>query len=217
MKREQSRPTTKVVPISARTPPAWTSRWKVLVVVGLGGALLGHLGSQLAGYALSDRGGRGSGKGERGALLSTAGSAADRLAEVERALQSREFGVSLLLAEEALRIYPGDQQIQAKRQRAEDEMQNRFRYQSFETAVSHHNDAAAMALFAEIPADSAFKFRATQEVRAVRERLLGGHLRTAQTAARLNQCAEARAYAQAALTLDSNNQAALTLLQECGE
>lgn len=50
----------------------------------------------------------------------------------------------------------------------------------------------------------------------MRERLLAAHLRAAQSAARMNQCAESRAYAQAALTLDSSSQVALSLLQECG-
>jgi hypothetical protein len=215
---EQLRATTKVTPIPA-PPSFWSSRNLIFVVIALGGALAGHLLSQLIAFAMSDRPlRRGVGKGgERGAMLSTAGSAAERLTEVERALQSREFGAALLLAEEALRLYPADQQLQAKRQRAEDEMQNRFRFETFELAVSRHNDGAAMALFAEIPADSAFKFRAAQAVRAVRERLLTADLKAAQSAAKLSQCAEARSYAQAALTLDSGNQVALTLLQECGD
>jgi hypothetical protein len=135
--------------------------------------------------------------------------------EIDQALQSRDFGAALLFAEEGLRLYPGDGQFNAKRQRAEDEIQNRFRFQALQAALTRQNFSAAMALFDEIQADSAFKSKATQELGSAREQYIAEQLRDGQAAAKLAQWAEAKTSAQAVLTLDSGNAAARTLLADC--
>lgn len=219
---EKVRATTKVEPVPLRGMQSWTSRPVMLVAVAVAGAVLGHLLSQIAAHWLADRPTTPSAlrplaaHGERGAPLSVASSAADRMMEIERALDSRDFTLALLLTEEALLAFPGDTQFLAKRQRAEDELHNRFRYQTFQGAVSRQNYAAAMALFNEIPADSVMKFKATQDLRPVRDQYITEQLAAAQAAAKLGQCTEARTYAQAVLNLDSGNQDALTLSNQCG-
>jgi len=186
------------------------------ILIAFGGAVLGSLGSQVVAYLTAERAAPGPATARAASgLLSKATGAPERLAEIDQALQSRDFGTALLFAEEGLRLYPGDGQFNAKRQRAEDEIQNRFRYQALQSALTRQNFAAAMALFDEIQADSAFKLKATQELGTAREHFIAEQLRDGQAAARLALCAEAKSSAQAVLTLDSSNASARTLLTEC--
>lgn len=200
------------------------------ILVALGGAALGSLGSQLVALITSsqhrDAAGTGttespgpsasatSSSGSVG-LLSKAPSAAERFVEIEQALQSREFTTALLLAEEGLRLYPGDTQFNVKRQRAEEELQNRFRLQAFELAVERQNYPAALALFEEVSADSSYKTKATEALAHVRTKYIESQLTIAQNAMQLSQCAEARAFAQEVLAQDSSNQQAKLIVSEC--
>ena len=104
-----------------------------------------------------------------------------------------------------------------KRQRAEEEIQNRFRYQTLQTALTRQNFSAAMALFDEIQAASIFKFKAKEDLGSAREQYIAEQLRDGQVAAKLALRAEAKTSAQAVLTLDSSNAAARTLLADCGK
>jgi hypothetical protein len=216
---DQQRHTTKIEPISKS---GWlglkVSGGTLTILIALGGAVLGSLGSQVVAYLTSDRqaGAGGSVAGHQATgLLSKAGSAADRLLEIDQALQGRDFGTALLLADEGLRLYPGDQQFHAKRQRAEDEIQNRFRYQTLESAITRQNFVAAMAIYDEIPAESTFKLKATQDLGAAREQYITELLRDAQTAAKLSLCSEAKSSAQTVLNLDASNAVARGIMSDC--
>lgn len=208
---ESKRATMKITPLppprSGRLP-AWLSGPVLVVLIAVGGAAIGSLGSQVVARLSGPSRGR--------TLSASKGSAAtERLMEIENAMQLRDFSTALLLADEALRQLPGDPQFLAKRKRAEDEIQNRFRYQTFQLAISRQNYQAALSLFDEIPPDSAYKFKATQELKAVREQFIAEQLQHAQTAARLVQCDEARAFATAVLSLDNTNRSALDLINDC--
>ena len=188
------------------------------ILIAFGGAVLGSLGSQVVAYLTAERTAPSvtpSMARAASGLLSKHLTAADRLQEIDQALQSRDFGTALLFSEEGLRLFPGDGQFNTKRQRAEDEIQNRFRFQALQSALTRRNFSAAMALFDEIQADSAFKFKATQELGTAREQYIAEQLRDGQAAAKLAQCAEAKSSAQAVLTLDTSNSAARALLAEC--
>ena len=198
--------------------------WKVsggtlTILIAFGGAVLGSLGSQVVAYLTAERPSSPTGTSVARpvtGLLSKSSAAADRLLEIDQALQNRDFGTALLFAEEGLRLYPGDARFNVKRQRAEEEIQNRFRYQTLQSAITRQNFPAAMALYDEIQADSTFKFKATQELGSAREQYISEQLRDGHAAAKLALCAEAKTSAQAVLTLDSGNAAARTLLADCG-
>jgi hypothetical protein len=222
---DQQRHTTKIARLPKAVFGVKLSGGVLTVIIALGGAVLGSLGSQIVAYLTVDRqanstsgvgpGGAGTAGHPVSGLLSKAGAAADRLQEIEQALQNRDFGTALLLSEEGLRLYPGDTQFNAKRQRAEDEIQNRFRYQTLQSAITRQNFVAALALYDEIPAESSFKLKATEDLGTAREQYIAEQLRDAQTAAKLAQCSEAKASAQAVLAVDSNNSPAKIVLAEC--
>lgn len=187
------------------------------ILIALGGAVLGSLGSQVVAFFTSAE--RSSNSAIQGravsGLLSKGATAPDRLLEIDQMLQSRDFGTALLFCEEGLRLYPGDTRFNAKRQRAEEEIQNRFRYQSMQSAIGRLNFAAAMALYEEISADSTFKLKATQELGSARDQYIAEQLRDGEAAVKLALCSEAKACAQAVLNLDKDNAAARTLVAEC--
>jgi hypothetical protein len=215
---ENNRTTRKVEPIPLHAPPSrWYQRILLLLVIAVGGALVGHLGSQLTSRLLSDRtvAQPALPHGGVSAALSEAATVSDRLLEIDQHMGNRDFGTALLLCDEALAFFPGDSQLQGRRQHAEDELHNRFRYQMFEQAAARRNYAAALALFNEIPADSLYKFRATQELPSVRSHLVGERLTAAQTAVKLGQCNEARVYAEGVLALDSSSSSARAVLAQC--
>lgn len=193
--------------------PLW-GRAGILLLVGVGGAVLGHLGSQVA-AVLSQKpqvaeaggpGGHGQGGPSGPAVVSVpseanAKQAAERLVEVEQLLAAREFGPALLLADQLQAQYPGDPRFAAQRKRADDELRNRFRFQTFEQAMTHRNYPAALSLYDEISSDSVFKLKATKEVRVARERLVVSLVGEAEAASRLGRCEIARAYAERALSV----------------
>ncbi len=190
------------------------------ILIALGGAVLGSIGSQVVAYVTAERAPQAvSASAARPVtgLLSKSSTAADRLTEIDQALQNRDFGAALLFAEEGLRLFPGDARFNVKRQRAEEEIQNRFRYQSLQTALTRQNFPAAMALFDEIQTDSTFKFKATQDLSTARDQYITEQLRDGQAAAKLAQCAEAKLSAQAVLAVDSSNAAAQTLVADCSK
>lgn len=215
---ESNRTTRKVEPISLRPKPApWYQRVLLLALIAVGGALVGHLGSQLFARLLAGRSPAvvGSGTGRVIASLSAATSVSDRLIEIDQHMQNRDFGTALLLCDEALALYPGDNQLLGRRQHAEDELHNRFRYQMFQQAAGKRNYSAALALFSEIPADSMYKSRAMQELPSVRSHAVGDWLTAAQSAVRLGQCAEARVYAAGVLSLDNGSAPAKAVMDQC--
>lgn len=185
------------------------------LLIALGGAVLGSLGSQVVAFLTAERSAPAGTPAHATGLLSKAPTAGERLFEVDQALQAGEFGTALLLAEEGQRLYPGDPRFSGKQKRAEDEIQNRFRYQTMQAAIARLNFAAAVALFDEIPGDSAFKSKATGELAKAREQYIAEQLRDGQAAVKLALCDEAKTSAQAVLTLDSDNAAARGLLAEC--
>lgn len=214
---DQQRPTAKVEPLPRPGRLGLrVSGGMLTILIAFGGAVLGSLGSQVVAFLTSERTPSAAAPGRAvSGLLSKAATAADRLLEIDQLLQSRDFGTALLFCEEGLRLYPGDTRFNAKRQRAEEEIQNRFRYQTMQSAMSRLNFAAAMALFEEISADSTYKLKATQELSAARDQYIAELLRDGQAAAKLALCSEAKTSAQAVLALDSSNAAARTLLAEC--
>jgi hypothetical protein len=212
---EGKRTTRKVEPIAAHPTP-WYQRALILIAIAAGGALLGNLGSQLTAYLLIRPSGPATGAANGSTLLSNAPSLAARLNQIDQHLASRDFGTALLLCDEALAIYFSNSQVQIRRQRAEGELHNRFRYQMFEQAAARRNYAASLALWSEIPADSTYKVRATQELPTVRSHFVGERLSDAQTAQRLGQCNEARTYADSVLAIDRASVAARAVLDQCG-
>lgn len=216
---DQQRPTAKVEPL----PRPGRFGFKVsgitlTILIALGGAVLGSLGSQVVAFLTTDHAASSTGPGGArsvSGLLSKGASATDRLLEIDQLLQSRDFGSALLFCEEGLRLYPGDTRFNAKRQRAEEEIQNRFRYQTMQSAIGRLNFAAAMALYEEISADSTFKLKATQELGTARDQYIAEQLRDGEAAVKLAQCSEAKACAQAVLDLDKDNAAAHGLLAQC--
>ncbi len=215
---EHNRTTRKVEPISARSAgPAWYMRVLLLVIIALGGALVGHIGSQVTAHLLSSRAvtPRSQASSSVSSLLSLAQSVPERLLEIDQHMSNRDFGTALLLCDEALTLFPGDTQLQGRRQRTEDELKNRFRYQMFEQAAARRNYAAALALWNEIPAESMYKARAMQALSRVRSHFMGERLAIAQAAARLGQCGEARLYAASVLALDSTSVSAHAVLDQC--
>ena len=214
---ETTRTTRKVEPISLRPPraPAY-QRILLLGVIAVAGALVGHFGSQLFARLLAGRAPVAPyGRPGIVASLSGATSVSDRLIEIDQHMQNRDFGTALLLCDEALALYPGDNQLLGRRQHAEDELHNRFRYQMFQQAAGKRNYSAALALFSEIPADSMYKSRAMQELPSVRSHAVGDWLAAAQSAVRLGQCAEARVYATGVLNLDSGSAPARAVMEQC--
>lgn len=216
---EHNRSTRKVepIPLHAQRVP-WYQRVALLTLIAVGGAVVGHLGSQLTARLLAGRAAPRllpSGPGVVAASLSSANSLSDRLVEIDEHMSNRDFGTALLLCDEALTLFPGDNQLQGRRQHAEDELHNRFRYQMFEQASARRNYAAALALFNEIPADSLYKFRAAQDLPSVRSHLVGERLAAAQSAAKLGQCNEARVYAESILVLDAASVSARAVLDQC--
>lgn len=211
------RTTRKVVPLSIRgqQTPTWR-RGAVFASVAVGGILIGLLGARWAGH-WSD--GRGAGEVKLGIdgmrALSQVDSLKDRLVEIDQALKRKDFGVALLLTEEALRYFPGDVQLMTRRTRTDDELHNRFRYQVFEQAILKRNYAAALAVFAEIPLDSAYKFRATQELPVARSHYVAEQLAAAQSALRLGNCEEARLYAGRVQTLEPTQAGLQAILSQC--
>lgn len=200
--------------------PSWHQRALLLMLIAVGGAVVGHVGSQLLARFLSARApvqGPTYSSAKRGdsAPLSGASSSAERLREIDTHLRNRDFGTALLLCDEAQGLFPGDRELLGRRQRAEDELHNRFRYQMFEQAAARRHYAAALALFNEIPADSAYKLRAAQALASVRSHFISEWLATAETAARLGQCNEARLYAAEILSIDGANVAARAVMAEC--
>src|SRR3569832_1709755 len=90
---ENNRTTRKVEPISLRPRSApWYQRILLLAVIAVGGALVGHLGSQLMARLLSDRPPAsallGSGRSGVIASLSAATSESDRLIEIDLHMQN---------------------------------------------------------------------------------------------------------------------------------
>ena len=213
---DQQRNTTKVEPL----PRPGRFNLKVsggvlTLLIALGGAVLGSLGSQVVAFLTAERTPSGTAGSAATGLLSKLTTAGERLFEIDQALQAGEFGTALLFAEEGQRIFPGDPRFAGKQKRAEDEIQNRFRYQTMQAAIARLNFAAAMALFEEIPADSAFKGRASQDLGKAREQYIAEQLRDGQAAAKLALCDEAKSCAQAVLTVDSDNTTARSLIAEC--
>ena len=213
---DQQRNTTKVEPLPR--PGRFglkVSGGMLTLLIALGGAVLGSLGSQVVAFLTAERTSpAGTGSAATG-LLSKAATAGERLFEIDQALQAGEFGTALLFAEEGQRLYPGDPRFAGKQKRAEDEIQNRFRYQTMQAAIARLNFAAAVALFDEIPADSAFKGKASQDLGKAREQYIAEQLRDGQTAVKLALCDEAKTCAQAVLTVDSDNTTARSLIAEC--
>jgi hypothetical protein len=186
------------------------------LLIALGGAVLGSLGSQVVAFFTAERTSPAGTRGQAATgLLSKAATPGERLFEIDQALQAGEFGTALLFAEEGQRLYPGDPRFAGKQKRAEDEIQNRFRYQTMQAAIARLNFAAAVALFDEIPADSAFKGKASQDLGKAREQYIAEQLRDGQTAVKLALCDEAKTCAQAVLTVDSDNTTARSLIAEC--
>lgn len=218
---ENNRTTRKVEPIPLnQTSPPWYQRIVMLVLIAGGGAVVGHLGSQLTARLLS---GRSAGAitalqqrpGGAPALLSAATTLSERLIEIDQHLAGRDFGTAFLLCDEALLLFPSENQVLVRRQHAEDELHNRFRYQMFEQAASRRNYTAAVALYNEIPSDSTYKLRAMQELPAIRSHIVGEKLSAAQTAAKLGECGEARLYANGVLAIDGSSLAARAVLEQC--
>lgn len=218
---ESNRTTRKVEPIPLnRTNPPWYQRAVMLVLIAGGGAVVGHLGSQLTARLLSGRTaatavGTARPGGPVPTLLSAAPTLSERLIEIDQHLSGRDFGTAFLLCDEALLLFPSENQVLMRRQRAEDELHNRFRYQMFEQAATRRNYTAAVALYNEIPADSTYKLRAMQELPAIRSHIVGEKLSAAQTAARLGECSEARLYANGVLAIDGSSVAARAVLEQC--
>lgn len=214
---ESKRVTMKMTPLPpprlGSRLPAWLSGPALVALIAVGGAIIGSIGSQVV-ARLTQGPDKGSDKARRGGIAKGT-AATERIVEIEAALQGRDFASALLLAEEGMRYFPGEPQFQAKRKRADEEIQNRFRYQTFQLAISRQNYQAALALFDELPVDSSYKFKATQELKAVREQYIAEQLHLAQAAARLSQCDEARAFATSVLSLDNTNRPALSLISDC--
>jgi hypothetical protein len=215
---ESNRTTRKVEPISLIRPnPPWYQRVVMLILIAGGGAVVGHLGSQLTSRLLSGRSVTLPQRpgGVAPSLLSAAPSLSERLIEIDQHLSGRDFGTALLLCDEALTMFPSENQVLVRRQHAEDELHNRFRYQMFEQAATRRNYTAAVALYNEIPADSTYKLRAMQELPALRSHIVGEKLSSAQTAAKLGECSEARLYAGGVLAIDGASLAARAVLEQC--
>jgi serine/threonine-protein kinase len=139
------------------------------------------------------------------------------LGEVDRALDVQDWRTAVLRADHALRAHPGHLAAQEKRRRAEAEMENQFRYESFRGAVERKNNEAAMALYAEIPDSSVYKEKAREQAQRVRGEYIAAKLVEARAARRLGLCAEVKRLAQAVLSLDSTQEEALALESKCGE
>lgn len=138
------------------------------------------------------------------------------LGEVDRALDVQDWRTAVLRADHALRVHPGHLPAQEKRRRAEMEMENQFRYESFRGAVERKNNEAAMALYAEIPDTSVYKEKAREQAQRVRGEYIAAKLTEARAARRLGLCAEVKRLAQAVLSLDSTQEEALSLESKCG-
>lgn len=137
------------------------------------------------------------------------------LGEIDRSLDVQDWRTAVLRADQVLRTYPGNATAQDKRRRAEAELQNQFRFDSFRAAVERRNNEAALALFAEIPEDSFYKQRARAEAQALRGDYVQGKLNEARAARRLGVCAEVLRLTQAVLALEPGNEEAQALEGKC--
>lgn len=194
---------------SAASP--WPRRLLLLLAVAVGGAILGQLGSTVLSRMLQANRAGGS-----SSIVTRAMSLAERQAEIEGLLLSRDSSAALLLIDDALAHFPNDPQLVALRRRTEDELRNRFRFQSFELLVAKRNYAAALALYDEISADSPYRHRAAQELPVLRARYVAEQIEAAQIAAKLGQCAEARLLASRVQAIDPAHAGARAIEGSCG-
>ena len=105
----------------------------------------------------------------------------------------------------------------ALRRRAEAELENQVRYESFRAALLRRQYEAAMALFGEIPETSVYKDKARVQAEAVRTEYINAKLTEARAARRLKLCPEVRRLAQAILALDKDQAEAQSLEEQCME
>lgn len=206
---EAPRVTLKVQRVAQPTTASpWPRRLLLLLGVAVGGAILGQLGSSLLSNMLQGQ--------SSSSIVTRAVSLADRKAEIEGVLLSRDSSAALLLIDDALAHFPNEPQLLTLRRRTEEEVRNRFRYQAFEQLLAKRNYAAAMALFDEIGTDSPYRHRAAQELPTLRARLVAEQFEAAQVAAKLGQCAEARLLASRVQALDPSHVGARALGENCG-
>ncbi|MCS6912401.1 MAG: protein kinase [Myxococcales bacterium] len=137
------------------------------------------------------------------------------LGEIDRALDVQDWRTAVLRADQVLRTYPGHTSAQDKRHRAERELQNQLRFDSFRAALERRNTEAALALFAEIPEDSVYKQRARSDVQALRAEYVQSKLAEAEAARRLGLCSEVQRLTQAVLAMEPANEEAMALESRC--
>ena len=207
---EAPRVTLKVQRVANPTTGSpWPRRLLLLLGVAVGGAILGQLGSALLSSMLQGRGSNGS------SIVTRAASLAERQAEIDAVLLSRDASAALLLIDDALAHFPNDPQLVALRRRTEEDVRNRFRYQAFEQMIAKRNFPAALALFDELGNDSPYRHRASQELPALRARYIADQMEAAQAAAKLGLCSEARQLAGRVQALEPAHSGARTLNESC--
>lgn len=133
----------------------------LVLVVAVGGAALGSLGSHLlARFALRKD------QSERKApvLLLRANSLPQSLAEIDRALGEQDSAVALVLCEEALRLYPGEPQLLSRRKRSAEVQLDRYRAEMLEQALERRNFVAAVALYDQMSVDSPVRLQVGQKI-----------------------------------------------------
>lgn len=186
----------------------------LVVIVALGGAAVGSLGSQLlAKLTLRQNGTATAGK-PRLALLKS-DTLEGRLAEVDQALAQHDASMALLLCEEALRQHPSDPQLLSRRKRAEEEQLDRFRFEMLDQAISRRNFAAALALADEISAGSPLRTQAQARIESVLTPFIQSLLDEAERAVKLSLCSEARTILSQVLQLQPQNSRAQEILAAC--
>ncbi len=188
----------------------WPRRLLLLLGVAVGGAILGQLGSTLLSTMLQGRSGNGG-----ASILTRATSLPERIAEIDGLLLSRDSSAALLLIDDALAHFPNEPQLVTLRRRTEEELRNRFRYQTFEQLLAKRNYAAALALFDEISADSPYRHRAAQDLPSLRARFAAEQFDAAQAAAKLGQCDEARQLVSRVQALDPSHAGARAISESC--
>lgn len=124
-----------------------------------------------------------------------------KLTEIDQALHAQDWRAAMLRADEGLAIQAGQAEILARRRHAESELANQMRFESFRGAIGRQNAEAAMALFAEITEDSAYRAPAREMLRDVQAQYVAAKLQQAQRARRLGLCAEVHRLAGMILTL----------------
>src|SRR5262249_46336555 len=134
---------------------------------------------------------------------------------IDRLLQAEQWDQAIAKCDEAVTSLPGDEAILAKRQKAETEKAHLQAWRRFAQAVSDKDYDGALGAYNEIPDDSVYKAKASDDFDAVKRQYVALHLKRAQRLAAASKCEQAAKEADQVLVLDESNAKAKEVVKGC--